>query len=380
MATVRIASLVRLLFLSLRSLCAHSPTPSLHSHSTHPPLPRSAQAEHCRGCCCIRAPLHHSAATRCALSLTPPLPLCCCVAVSLCCCAVLLCCCAVSLCCVVVQMYQAHLAAAANRAAQPGMFDRDGDPVESSDAWGGNHPPVAPVVDAMGRASLQDRPAAASSSSSSSSHRSVHSGAARRAPVLEPEGEPQPPRSSTHGTNALESLLYAVKKLKQAQYNLTVFNSAMAAHIAHVHLPDDVAPWFFVGMRGVQECVAAMDADLMKLDEEYAKKKQEIVRQANIVSDANEEAAQANIKMIQASKKATELAKLKPCGSNIDCTRGGCMKRASPCTNNCGTSSKGSHVDVCNNPRGCYNGKGALIPFSKLKAAQQQDEEEVADP
>ena len=174
-----------------------------------------------------------------------------------------------------------------------------------------------------------------------------------------------------------------MKKLKQAQYNLTVFNSAMAAHIAHVHLPDDVAPWFFVGMRGVHECIAAMDGDLMKLDEEYAKKKSEIVRQANIVLDANEEAAQANIKMIQASKKATELAKLKPCGSNIDCTRGGCMReRRAPCTNNCGTSSKGKHIDVCNNARGCYDAKGALIPFSKLKSQQQQqeEEEEVADP
>ena len=262
-------------------------------------------------------------------------------------------------------MYNAHLAAAANRAvAQPGMFDRDGDPVGDGDAWGGNHPPV---VAAMERASLHDHPAAASSSSSSV-HRAVHSGAARRAPVLEPEGEPQPPRSGTRGSSALDSLLYAVKKLKQAQYNFTVFNSAMAAHIAHIHLPDDVAPWFFVGMQGVQDCVRAMDADLMKLDEEYAKKKAEIVRQANIVSDANEEAAQANIKMIEASKKAKELAKLTPCGCDSDCGRGGCVKqRKNPCTNNCGARSKGKHIDVCNNPRGCYDGKGALIPFSKLK-------------
>ena len=99
------------------------------------------------------------------------------------------------------------------------------------------------------------------------------------------------------------------------------------------------------------------------------------------MSDANEEAAQANIKRIEASKKAKELAKLTPCGSNIDCTRGGCMRRATPCTNNCGTSSKGKHIDVCNNPRGCYNGKGALIQFSKLKSQQTEEEEgDVADP
>jgi len=91
------------------------------------------------------------------------------------------------------------------------------------------------------------------------------------------------------------------------------------------------------GMTNLEEAGTSLQEEIGTVKGEYAKKKQEIVRQANLIALAEEDRENEERQRVSAEARSELIASITPCTSTVDCARGGCYKiRQTPCLHSCG--------------------------------------------